>query len=186
MVMKEKISALMDGELDAKAADDLLRSLPGDVALRRTWERWHLIRASLHQDLDVLAPAGLVAAVAGSLRDEPTVLAPRRRFLPDRREWTRWVGGAAIAASVAAVSVVGMRTLNGVPEAVPAALLAQNSQPARRGGLLRASDTQWETPSPEVRNDLNEFLVEHSEFNPAARMNGMMSYVRIVGYDSEQ
>jgi sigma-E factor negative regulatory protein RseA len=184
--MKEQISALMDGELDAKATADLLRSLPADVDLRCSWEHWHLIRASLHQDLDVLAPAGLVAAVADRLQDEPTVLAPRRRqFLPDRSQWSRWISGAAIAASVAAVSVVGMRMLNEIPAIAPAELLAHNARPVS-GSLMRASDEKWDTPNAKVRNDLNQYLVEHSEFNPAARMNGMMSYVRIVGHDSQQ
>ncbi len=184
--MKEKVSALMDGELDGKAADDLLRSMPGDTGLRCAWARWHLIRTVLHQELDVLAPAGLAAAVSASLRDEPTVLAPRRSLLPGRREWARWVGGAAIAASVAAVAVVGMRDLNGLPGAAAAQLLAQNAPAVQKGDVLRTSDTEWKTISPEVRNDLNEYLVEHSEFNPASRMNGMMSYVRVVGHDSEQ
>jgi sigma-E factor negative regulatory protein RseA len=184
--MKEQISALMDGELDAEATADLLRSLPADVDLRCSWERWHLIRASLHQDLDVLAPAGLVAAVAERLQNEPTVLAPRRKpFFPDRNQWSRWISGAAIAASVAAVSVVGMRMMNEIPAAVPTGLLAQNVRPAS-GALMRTSDEKWGKPSAQVRNDLNQYLVEHSEFNPAARMNGMMSYVQIVGHDSEQ
>jgi sigma-E factor negative regulatory protein RseA len=182
--MKEKLSALMDGELDRKATGDVLQTLASDSRLRCSWERWHLIRAALHQDLAETPVSGVASATADGLREEPTVLAPRGRLLPDRRDIGRWIGGAAIAASVAAVSVVGIRMVNPVPGTQPTQLAT--TQPVPNGNFVRTSDTRWNTISPDVENDLNLYMVEHSEFTPTSRMNGMMSYVRIVGYDSEQ
>jgi negative regulator of sigma E activity len=74
--MKEKLSALMDGELDRKATGELLGALVRDSGLRCSWERWHLIRAALHQDLEETPVSGVATATADGLREEPTVLAP--------------------------------------------------------------------------------------------------------------
>jgi hypothetical protein len=37
---------------------------------------------------------------------------------------------------------------------------------------------------PEQQNALNPYLMQHGEFTPAAGMNGMLSYVRVVGRHS--
>ena len=40
-----------------------------------------------------------------------------------------------------------------------------------------------QTP-PEQQSALNPYLVQHGEFTPAAGMNGLLSYVRVIGRDS--
>jgi hypothetical protein len=74
--------------------------------------------------------------------------------------------------------------VNPVPGSQPTQLAT--TQTVQNGNLVRTSAERWNTVSPDVENDLNLYMVEHSEFTPTSRMNGMMSYVRIVGYDSEQ
>ena len=51
---------------------------------------------------------------------------------------------------------------------------------------LRTGATRWQSVPNDVEDNLNAYLVEHSEFSPTSGMNGVMSYVRFVGYDSEQ
>lgn len=103
---REHLSALMDGELGAEPARFLLRRMEGDPGLAREWSRWHLVRAclaqrspsSLHSDpLRIAASSGddaFVARVMDAVRVQP------------RRRWARYLGGGAIAASVAAAALM--------------------------------------------------------------------------------
>ena len=91
------------------------------------------------------------------------------------------VTGAALAASVAAVAIVGVRWM--APEDVAA---PQYVAAVENADYLRTTATRWQSVPTDVEENLNAYLVEHSEFSPTSSMNGVMSYVRFVGYDSEQ
>src|SRR5260221_42217 len=101
MVMRDSISSLMDGELPAIQASDLIEHIGSDEEARDTWATYHLIG-------DVLRGEGsfrpdIQSRIFEKLAEEPTVLAPRRRGnLP--RGVARW--GLAAAASIATFSVV--------------------------------------------------------------------------------
>lgn len=96
--MKEKLSAMIDGELEGEIQAHLGR-LRTDPELRAAWDIYHLIGDSLRGHV---SPA-IAPRVISRLRDEPTVLAPP----PARRTAARigWYGMYA-AASLAAVAVV--------------------------------------------------------------------------------
>lgn len=95
---------------------------------------------------------------------------------------TRWVAGMAVAASVAAVAIVGVRSFGPDQGGAPQ-LFAQSVESA---DYLRNDGIRWQAVSTDVENDLNMYLVQHSEFTPATGMNGVMSYVRFVGYDTKK
>jgi sigma-E factor negative regulatory protein RseA len=99
--MNERLSALMDGELDGLEADLALRSLKQEDA-RGDWESWHLIGDVLRGDHG----CSVAARVSQRLTEEPTVFAPR----PLLNQQARSVALSA-AASVAAVAVVGYLAL---------------------------------------------------------------------------
>src|SRR3990172_8442261 len=74
-MMNERISALMDGEVDEpELARDLVH-LSSNGDLRHTWDTYHLIGDTLRGHT---APA-LAAKVSQRLASEPIVLAPQRR-----------------------------------------------------------------------------------------------------------
>jgi hypothetical protein len=85
----------------------------------------------------------------------------------------KFTAGLAIAASVATVALLNLPPLVS-PSSVPIARQAT--------GKSTVADAR-QTP-PEQRSALNPYLVQHGEFTPAAGMNGMLSYVRVVGRDS--
>src|SRR3990172_11284822 len=74
-MMNERISALMDGELDESELTQDLKRLRSNPDLRRTWDTYHLIGDTLRGHA---APA-MAARVSERLVDEPTVVAPQRR-----------------------------------------------------------------------------------------------------------
>lgn len=101
---REQLSALVDGELGADEARFLLRRMEHDPELAGCQERWHLLGDVMRGHAPVLAPAGFSAAVAAAIAAEPVVQAEPRRQVR-RSGWRTWGGGAALAASVAAVAL---------------------------------------------------------------------------------
>ena len=160
--MKDRISALMDGELDDKSAAATIDALSVDAEARDTWRTYHLISDALAKSR-MLSP-GFTARVAAELTKEPTVLAPSR---PRPEQPRRWV---AVAAGVAAVALVGWLGFAPQQSAVapvaqaPKLLAPQESKPAM-------------VPLPSGTND---YLLAHQGFSPRVSLQGMMPYVRTV------
>ncbi len=179
--MNEKLSALLDGELEASELEQAVKQTAGESPMRAAWGRYHLIRDAMRGQLDSLAPAGLADAISSRLESEPSILVPRRRS-GIRVKATRWVAGMAVAASVAAVAIVGVRWVAPDQDGSPQ-LVAQSVESA---DYLRSGGIRWQAVSTDVERDLNMYLVQHNEFTPATGMNGVMSYMRFVGYDTEK
>lgn len=120
----QQLSSLMDGELSLDEARFLLRRLQHDEELSGRFERWQLCGDVLRGQACAPAPIGFSQRVALALAAVPASAeaAPARRG-----SWARWGGGAALAASVAAMALFVARQQ--VPEdgAVPSAPLVATS-----------------------------------------------------------
>lgn len=108
---KERISALMDNE---QQFDSSVRAALNDPEHRDTWERYHLIRDVLKNDLPDQFELDLSAKIAAAIEQEPTILAPKRNRVmqvikhhPSRI--LHWVGQYGIAASVAVAVLIGVQ-----------------------------------------------------------------------------
>jgi sigma-E factor negative regulatory protein RseA len=158
--VKESISALMDGELDAQAADNAIDALRSDGEALDSWRTYHLISDAM-RDTRLLS-AGFTARVAGRLAKEPTVIAPANlRRAPVKRV------ALAAAASVAGVGLVGWLAFAPQPQ-TPS--IAQSQQPP----ITAAVST---IPLPSATND---YLLAHQGFSPRVFLQGMAPYVRTV------
>lgn len=112
---REALSALFDGELPGDAARFALKRLDHDAGWRETCGRWQMIGDALRGEAISVAPAGFAggvmrmldaetqAAVASSSSEREMALAA---VTSSRR---RWIGGAALAASVAMAAVLVVR-----------------------------------------------------------------------------
>jgi sigma-E factor negative regulatory protein RseA len=159
--MNEKISALMDGELEGRAADEALELLRRDGSAADTWRLYHLVSDAMHEQ--PLLSDGFTRRVSARLAAEPTVLAPGR--LPGRTPAQRFAYAAA--ASVAAVGLVGWLAFTPErPAEAPLAKAEPAAPPAVRAMLL-----------PEAAND---YLLAHQGFSPRVSLQGMAPYVRTV------
>lgn len=104
---REHLSALMDGELGTEPARFLLRRMEREPELARAWSRWHLIRACMAERVPASPHADpLRVAAAGDDAFVARVLAAALAQPQPRRHWARYVGGGAIAASVAAAALM--------------------------------------------------------------------------------
>jgi sigma-E factor negative regulatory protein RseA len=157
----EEVSLLMDGELDASRSE---RACAGfrDAASIEKWVCYHMIGDALRGG-GGQAP-GFAARFSARLAAEPTVLAPpRMRPTPAAVAW-------ALAASVAAVGVVGWVALTTM--AVPPAAIAT----AQRAAAVRPADVR--------RPVVNEYLLAHQEYSPTTAIQGVRPYLRAVATDT--
>lgn len=170
----EKISALLDDEVDLLEQDDILVAMRDDSSLANAWQRYHLIRAAVRREAIIHLP------------DLPEKMAPvlgssvkRVRSLPPKRPTAlKWIPGLALAASIA--GIVGLGLFSFLPG-------LESGDPGRDAQVVEMDQgTKWETTSPDLEHTLNAFLVEHGEFTPMPNMNGLMAYARFVSYDSER
>jgi sigma-E factor negative regulatory protein RseA len=160
--MKDRISQLMDGELDERSADDTIKACGQGGEALETWRIYHLISDAM-RDSKVLS-AGFALRVAQRLEAEPTVLAPQRR----RAESRTWFA-ASVAASFAAIGLVGWLAFAPQPANAPA--------PMAQGSAVTPQEVQAMVPLPSATND---YLLAHQGFSPRVSFQGMAPYVRSV------
>jgi sigma-E factor negative regulatory protein RseA len=167
--MKDRISALMDGELDDRSAALTIDALEKDPEALEAWRTYHLISDSLARSR--MLSSGFSARVAAALSQEATVLSPGRARRVEPRRWV------AVAAGVAAVSLVGWLGLAPQQSAVvapvaqvPKAMPATEAKPAM-------------VPLPSGAND---YLLAHQGFSPRVSLQGMAPYVRTVSEQAQE
>jgi len=211
-----QVSALFDGELPREQAEMVIRRVLKDPALRATWGRYSLIGACVRgEPLGVALPqADLAARVRARLAAEPEPGSTSDAQLAvslggdDRQSlWRRGALGGAIAASVALVSLLLVRSLvpggasaDVVPQmarqAAPVEQVETQSVPAARAEsspLLAARDSappSYTTPvddSPARRTaPLFNYVAAHSDVAASAVRLAPLSSVMGGGFDLTQ
>jgi negative regulator of sigma E activity len=173
--MKDRISQLMDGELDDRAAADAIQALSGesragDSEARDTWRMYHLISDAM-RDTPLLS-AGFATRVAEKLAAEPTVLSPKR-LNPQPRTW--FAIPAAAAAGLAGVALVGWLAFAPQQQGGPAS--APMAQASRIPSLAPSQAAPQIVPLPSSTPD---YLLAHQGFSPRVSLQGMAPYARTV------
>lgn len=163
-MMKQEISALMDGELFEDDAEGLLDRVNRGQGSRKDWEIYHLIGDVLRQPEYI--HCDLSAKVRECMRDEPTVLAPRGHTVKRKIHTV----ALSAAASLAAVGVVAWMSQQIGSQTGQQMAMQQNT--------LRQASVQIHPKS-------NDYLMAHQEFSPSTDMNGGASYIRMVSYSPE-
>jgi sigma-E factor negative regulatory protein RseA len=156
--MKERVSVLMDGELDDKSAAAAIQALAHEREARDAWRSYHLIGDLMRGSAPL--SEGFAARVTWKLAEQPTVLAPGR-LKPQPR---RWFTASALAASLAAVALVAWLAFSPQPLAPVPIAEVKPQAPAI-------------VPMPTAAND---YLLAHQGFSPRVSLQGMAPYVRTV------
>jgi len=178
--MKAKISAMMDGELDARELGEPLAALGQDGEAFETWRTYHLISDTL-QGRAMLAHDCLRRVVA-RLAEEPILIGP----LPSdvaRPERPRWFVPSALAASVAAVALVGWMAFAPQEQggSLPGPFVQAPPQPAPAVVARVAKEAPQRLPMSAATRD---YLIAHQVFSPRNSLQGMAPYVRSVSAES--
>lgn len=187
----EPVSALVDGELDARGAAFLIRRVGRDDGLRRRWQRFHLVRACLQREFN--GPVALVARVHDAVEREhaPAASSPLRGRL------LRLGGGGAVAAAVALVAIAGLG--NRVEQQAPGPAAEDGSVfvsettaldrqfslqavPAGFGGAADAADRAEQRRTQLARERINRYVIRHSQI---AGSNGFISFTPVLTAPSD-
>jgi sigma-E factor negative regulatory protein RseA len=184
--VRERLSALVDGELGSGDLRAHLARLKTDRELRAAWSTYHLIGDVLRGHLG----PEIIERVAARLRDEPTVLAPRA--VPVSRP--AWYAMSA-AAGVAAVALVvwtaspmwssGPEIAKGPGTSASAVASAARPKPEiakspRAAESVAVSATPPGEAKPLVPAEVENYLLAHQPFSHASAMQGIAPYARTV------
>ncbi|MFZ4791224.1 MAG: sigma-E factor negative regulatory protein [Candidatus Competibacteraceae bacterium] len=173
-----QLSALVDEQLDALEINLALRRLSRDRGLQACWERYHLISDALQGHLpDTLDPA-FAARLHEAIANEPL---PQSTIKP-LPAWYKPVTGFGLAASVALVALVGIQMKTPDVASTP---IAQTAASAGSIGI----PVQAAALNPPLTNDpaqarLNRYLVSHNGYASMNSVQGVLPYVRMVGYQT--
>jgi sigma-E factor negative regulatory protein RseA len=175
--MKETVSALYDGELDATDMDRMCARLKDEPELRAAWDTYSLIGDALRGN----AGGSLPVAFSEQLAAEPTVLAPRPSVLPvtPRRATRMALSAAAGIAAIAFVGIMAFPTLkqdNVVPPMATVTTGPLQQQAAAAVAMAQPPQRATAAASPAVR----DYLLAHQRFSPALALQGAAPFVRTV------
>jgi len=186
----EQISALVDDELDAAEAQQGVSSLLQDTELLDRWGHYHLISDAIRNNLPARVDDQFASRVMAAIDQEPTVLAPPRKPAARSSGLGQKVAGLAIAASVAAVAVLGVQTLYREDPSAPLAAAQQMAQAPVRAPVVQvaaSAGTQGNVniPAhipPHFDARLHKYLVNHSQLAAQGGIQGAIPYARFVAY----
>jgi sigma-E factor negative regulatory protein RseA len=164
----EKLSALMDGELDERELAHELSRINEDLDREAGWAIYHMIGDSLRGE--DIASDRVTAQVSARLATEPTVLAPRAWRVPGA---TRRVA-LPIAASLCGAAVVAWLALSNN------ALLPPADEPGQDIVLTTSPGNNIAENDQAGSDAMREYLMAHQQFSPSTAMQGVASYVRTV------
>jgi sigma-E factor negative regulatory protein RseA len=172
----DKISALMDGELDREEAVRLIPAVKERMELRETWVTYHLIGEALRGEK--CGDTSVASSVARELVKEPTVLAPRRLPVERGKRWA--LSGMAAAAAVATVTWVTIETRPGGGE--PAVFPTQIAFPMATPQPIGAFTDVWNASIPSQillpARPVDVYLQAHQEYTSPITRPGMAPDVR--------
>lgn len=160
-MMKQNISALMDGELCNEEAELILGKIKRNPASRQDWASYHLIGDILRQP-DIIS-SDISHAVFRQLQSEPTVLAPR-----SKRE-----KGISYFAMSAVASIMAVAFLAWLSVQLEATAVHQQA---------KQFSAEMQIAGSPVNEAVNDYLLAHQEFSPASDVRGAASYIRAVAY----
>jgi sigma-E factor negative regulatory protein RseA len=184
--IREQLSALVDDELSDVERPLLLGRLERDAEMRDCLGRYQLIGQVMRGGTGQTETLGVADRVQQALADDAPVSMPSAG-VTNQLVWWKPLAGLAVAASVALVAVLTVTSVRETTtESVPA---LANVQPTANPGstVTRVTDIggeQWDRLDPKIDKRLSGYLVNHNEYAASRGVQGVMPYVRIVGYDT--
>lgn len=183
--MKNKVSELMDGELDRQNVMHILEAMKKDRELQEEWKAYHLIGDTLRQSSRL--SMNISSSINQKLKAEPTVLFPAtsshrnesNSSSNDRKQKYK-VFAFSIAASVIAM-ISGGVIMNHLYE--PRQMMV--AEQSKQDHSFSATPIMVSTPSTVHRYahppvEINDYLFVHREFSPGITTRGHVTNINSV------
>ena len=188
--LDSQLSAMFDDELPTAECELLARRLSRDEGLKARWGRYAVVGAVIRAERGVRLNAPLAGRVNAAISSEPTLAETAVAQATVRRavRWWQPLAGGALAAGVAAASVLWLRAQG--PAAVP--LTAQRAVNAVTAPVLKVTasvgalaDSSYVTPRPPTvrpmlvpSTQLANYVVAHSMVSsPVAGRNLLSAFI---------
>jgi len=187
-----RISEFLDGELSDKELNGLMADLQ-QAENKQQLQNFSRIGHALRGESDVYSSIDVsesVASAISQLQSEPrqSVASEKTSTGFFASAWFKPALGAAFASVVAMLTIVVNQsvTVDGISQGVPAVAQQQIQQPnnLELANFARSSGDQ-ETDMA-AREELNNYLVNHSRSASGGNYQGMVPYVRAVAYEPGQ
>jgi len=186
--LDSQLSAMFDNELPTAECELLARRLSRDEQLQARWGRYAIVGAVIRAERGVRLNAEVARRVSVVLRSEPALAASAATGVTRVRSGVRWwqpLAGAAVAAGVAAVSILWLRaeSPSGVPpiaRLTPAVLPAGPQVNVRNGGAQPDSYVVPRAPAQSrpalvPSTELANYVVAHSMYSPPMPRRNLLS-----------
>lgn len=182
--MKNKVSELMDGELDRQNVMHILEAIKKDRELQEEWKTYHLIGDTLRQSSRL--SMNISSSINQKLKAEPTILSPatsnhrnESNSNNDRKQKYK-VFAFSIAASVIAM-ISGGVIMNHLYEPRQMMVAEQSIQDHSFSAtpiMVSTPPTIHRYAHPPV--EINDYLFVHREFSPGITMRGHVTNINSV------
>ncbi|MDB6042222.1 MAG: hypothetical protein JWM63_773 [Gammaproteobacteria bacterium] len=189
--LDSQLSAMFDDELPSGECELLARRLSRDEQLKARWGRYAVMGAAIRSERGVRLNTGLPRRVSAALSSEPALAAEPAPQRKGRwaKHWWQPIAGAAVAAGVAAMSILWMRS-QASPETAP--IVAQAALPPVSTSVASGAASPVSTGEPDSyvvpktpgrrlvvpSTELANYVVAHSEFSsPVGRRNLLSSFM---------
>jgi sigma-E factor negative regulatory protein RseA len=194
--LNEPLSAFLDGETSTEETHALLEQLLRDPQMQQAINRHQRLRASLHGELHPGLDDDFAGRVMAGIEQAENGTESRHigkvitLKMPRLRPVVRTAVGMAMAASLAAVAVLGVQMLlpssdTAFPAMTTAGIPA--SVPAPTDALELAGDIdtsqQWDDLSPDAAAELNNYLISHNNSAIDHGLNGTLGFMRVAADD---
>lgn len=166
--LRMQVSAFVDGELPENETELLLRRLSQDAALRQLVAQYLVIGRAIRREREIPGMHELRGRISNALGQEPVETVPSVGRRPAR--YLKPAAGLAIAASVAAMAVVGLRALEEAPATSREALRA-DANAVEGYTQPRPEETVPARPS----ETLMQYYVRHGETSSDLGPNGILT-----------
>jgi sigma-E factor negative regulatory protein RseA len=190
--LDSQLSAMFDDELPSAECELLARRLSRDGELKARWGRYAVIGAAIRAERGVRLNARVAGRVSALVRSEPALGTRLDAARPVAR-WWRALAGSAVAAGVAAVSILWLRGQEPGATALAAARLASASAVRAEAPPPRAAFTASRAGAPDSyvvppagrapvaivpTTELANYVVAHSMVSaPLARRNLLSAFM---------
>jgi len=177
---RQNIASIMDDEYSSELE---IEELISDPEMRSVWSRFHLVRDVIQGDIPKVIDPQLDSRIYAAIQNEPALLVPSARHkLSDWRatmkSWAEQATGFAIAASVTALMVTGVQTLNTpitpTPSIDNSAITSLQLLEVDSTLIAEHTDTEY-TPNQEL-------LIELTRMQSHYGLHNMTPLVSVVNY----
>lgn len=186
--LDSQLSAMFDNELPAAECELMARRLSRDEELKARWSRYAAIGATIRAEGGMRLNSNLAVRVNNAISAEPAV-AGARAIEPIREKsrqatprWLMPLGGVAVAASVAAASILFLRYESPVPQvaqSLPVTAMSNQTLVVKSG--VPAAPDSYTVPKTLPRRSivpstqLANYVVAHSEFSSPVNRRNLLS-----------